>query len=110
MAESTQNLGRTMSMPGTGLQHKDIKVNMSVSGASFNMAGALNTGYPMFQGAGGFGLDVMSSNDNVLESRKTLNNYNIAPLASAKSHGSRPNQKSFKKMLGRAIEREIANE
>ena len=79
-----------------------------MSGASFNMANALNTGYPMYAGAGGFGVDVRSEmmGMNPIESATALDR----PLQTSKSHASRPNQKSFKKMLGRAIEREIANE
>ena len=111
VTESVQLVKRAnmMSVP---MRQESSQVNMSVSGASFNMANALNTGYPMYAGAGGFGIDVRSENMgmNPIESGKSLTNMGMMPLQTSKSHASRPNQKSFKKMLGRAIEREIANE
>lgn len=76
---------------------------------------ALNTGYGAFMGAGGFGLEVRSETDQAglknLDSHQMqmASSVNIKTVTSAVETRQRHN-KSMRKMIGRAIEREIVNE
>jgi hypothetical protein len=61
-AVQSLNAARTSSVPfGSDLMGMGQR-EMSVSGNSFNMHNNFNTGYQMFQGAGGFGIDIQSDN------------------------------------------------
>lgn len=88
----------------------------SVSGNSFNMHNNVNTGYIGFMGAGGFGLDVRSSdgaammmnNPDILDATQqiaesSLQRIHVGPILTTKSGGR--SKGGIKKLLGSAIDR-----
>lgn len=102
----TQGAIRTSSVPPG---------DFSVSGASYKMHNNINTGYINFQGAGGFGLDVRSSdgaammaNAEMLDATQplgesSLQRIHVGPILTTKSGGR--TKGGIKKLLGSAIDR-----
>lgn len=124
-AVQSLNAARTSSVPfGSDLMGAR---EMSVSGNSFNMQNNFNTGYQMFQGAGGFGIDVKSDNPNQLKNSGLTNlehgtidlnssmpmqgtHIFVGPIMSNKSGTSSKPRGGIKAILANAIERQIDNE